>query len=101
VVQAPAPPSSSGGGGYDLEVVGGFRWDRETECPAPVSCGPVAPPTHHQTDPAFLGVQLRVPVARQWTLQGRLDRDVIDHGELVQAAHWNGAVSLHWAPFRH
>lgn len=105
VVQTPAPAPAGNAFANNFELVGGFRWDRAADCPsctppAP-SCAPPPPHHPHQEDPVFLGAQLRVPIAPAWTLQGRLDRDVVDHGELVQAAHWNGAVSLHWAPFRH
>jgi hypothetical protein len=51
-------------------------------------------------DPFFLGVQQRIPINEYYAIQLRLDRDVIDHGDFVDAPHWNGAVSLNWAPFR-
>lgn len=79
-----------------FEVVAGFRWDRVIDCPTYECPKPVA----HQDDPFFLGLQQRLPLNEYFTLQGRLDRDVWEHGELMEKPHWNGAVQINWAPMR-
>ena len=81
-----------------FEITAGFRWDREVVCPrAYISRYPV---DRHQDDPAFLGLQVRLPLGEYYTLQGRFDRDIFEDSEFVTAPHWNGAVSIGWAPFK-
>ena len=78
-----------------FELVAGFRWDRELECPTST-----CPQLTRQVDPFFLGLQERLPLNEYFTLQARVDRDIWHEGEFQEAPHWNGAVSLNWAPWR-
>lgn len=80
-----------------FEVVAGFRWDRIQDCPTLEA----PDPEPEYCDPTFLGIQERLPLNEYFTLQLRLDRDVIDNsGRFIQAPHWNGAVTVHWAPWK-
>lgn len=79
-----------------FEVVAGFRWDQEIECPTQ-TC---PQPTSRQSDPFYLGLQQRIPLTEYLTLQARVDRDLIHDGDFLESPHWNGAVSVAWAPWR-
>jgi hypothetical protein len=72
-----------------FEVVAGFRWDREIECPT--QPGTSSQSISHQSDPFYLGIQERLPLNEYLTLQGRLDRDLYDHGDFLEESHWTGS----------
>lgn len=80
-----------------FEFVAGFRWDREVACPTLEE----PDPKPEYCDPVFLGLQQRLALNEYFTLQARLDRDVIDNsGRFIQTPRWNAAVSLNWAPWK-
>ena len=81
-----------------FEITAGFRWDREVVCPR--SFIPRYPVDRHQDDPAFVGLELRLPLGEYYTVHGRFDRDIFEDSEFVTAPHWNAAVSIGWAPFK-
>jgi hypothetical protein len=75
-----------------FEITGGFRWDFTEEC---ASCAaPYVPTSHVSHDPAFIGAQLRVPVAQYGGLFVSGDRD------FSEAPHGNVRVGVYFAPWR-
>jgi hypothetical protein len=74
-------------------LTGGFRWDQE--CAEATPCRPSTPVDltgHH--DPAFIGAELRLPLASWATAGGNFDRDWTD------APDWNARVYVAFAPWR-
>jgi hypothetical protein len=74
-------------------LTGGFRWDRE--CSEATPCRPQTPVDHTgHHDPAFIGAELRLPLASWATAGGNFDRDWTD------APDWNARVYVAFAPWR-
>ena len=74
----------------NLELVGGFRWEEEHLCPAARITQPTHPP---HKDPAFVGAQVRLPLAERVGIGGGVERD------LTEQSRWQGRIYLSVTPW--
>lgn len=73
-----------------LELQSGFRWQTETVCPTLLRPRPDPVQVH---DPFFVGVGVRLPIARQVDVAGNFDRDFTDE------SRWQARTALVFRPW--